>query len=258
MGLRTTRGRSTRRLAPPPEWGAYRDRHHGPIVTDGMTLAQLGQIVSDGGYDTVKVVTGWGLEGSGGWAEPGNIEAVCALAPVLIVRTNRGDGADRQEGPDWALLDADAIEAEIAPWHAARQDILIELGNEPNGTSGWRRSDDPDFIPRWRDSLGEAIARCRTRFPEAQLISPGLANGRSPGRGASVDPARDRADLQRWFDTAGDVLRACDMIGVHGYAFHSFFDPFSMATSIATPPPMMAEVRSSSVSAPALARCPGF
>lgn len=116
-------------------------RRHGVVLTNA-SMSTLSSCILNGGYDILKMVTGWGMGPSGGWTTS-NIQTACSKTAVTIVRTNRGDGANRPEGPDWGYPIANddhlgpGIITEIQPWYAAKSNIAIELGNEPNGNTGW-------------------------------------------------------------------------------------------------------------------------
>jgi hypothetical protein len=168
-------------------------RPHGVVLT-GATLAELRDCVAHGGYDTVKVVSEWGL--AEGW-NPDTRWQVCNMTPYTIVRTGVGDGSYPYP---------DQVVNQIWPWYEADRGIMIELGNEPN--VGFNKTD--QFVWEWRYFLNQAIDACRANFPQAKLISPGLASS-------------NNNDVRRWFNIAADVIRRCDYIGFHAYAWSNWF-----------------------------------
>jgi hypothetical protein len=127
------------------------------------------------------------------------------MAPNVIVRTVAGDPSYNGHNPDFQFPDANRVRNELTPWYAIRQDIMFEIGNEPN------IDDHPsnDFIYTYRAVLNTAIDVCRREFPKAKLISPGLIIG----------PTQD---FERFNQIAVDVFRRCDMIGLHFYADYGF------------------------------------
>jgi D-sedoheptulose 7-phosphate isomerase len=188
------------------------------ILTYVETLDQLEECIKAGEYDAVKVVTGWGL--ASGW----NAETrarVLKMVPNVIVRTVSGDPSyarpfDPISGPrpgaigphaqywDYDFPDPNKVEQEIAEWYSIRPDIMIEIGNEPNVYN-----QDDDFIWRWNYFLDQSIQRCRERFPQAKLISPGFM----------MDP---RGKITRFYEIAQQTLAKCDYIGVHFYEYYAF------------------------------------
>jgi hypothetical protein len=181
-------------------------RHCGPVLTHA-SLDALDAAVVAGRYDTVKVVSAWGVPG--GWTRDARA-FVCAATPITIVRTATGDGCR-----GLAFVDADAVEAEIAPWYAIKRRIWIELGNEPNAML---LSEEQAWVFRWH--LRRAIARCRRQFPQARLIAPAIA---IPG-----------APYDRLLAICRDAYDACDAIGIHAYAHRQFDDDGQLARALET------------------------
>jgi hypothetical protein len=175
-------------------------RQHGVVVTHVNSLAELADCLSRGGYDTIKVVIGWGIDG--GW-NPGNMSQLLRLAPHVIVRTVAGDPSYDHHNPDYRFPDANRIRNELAPWYAIRQNIMFELGNEPNIDD----HSSNDFIYGYRWNLNAAIDVCRGAFPQAKLISPGLIINK---------------DFERFNQIAVDVFRRCDFVGLHFYEDYAF------------------------------------
>src|SRR5262245_32965686 len=104
-------------------------RQNGVILTYVDNLAQLEDCVRRGQYDTVKVVTGWGL--ASGWTDEARAR-VLSMVPNVIVRTVSGDNN---------FPDANEIEREIVPWYTLKPSIMIELGNEPNNSPKYQNDD---------------------------------------------------------------------------------------------------------------------
>ncbi|WP_437674485.1 twin-arginine translocation signal domain-containing protein [Sorangium sp. So ce131] len=189
---------------------AYKPRVGGITLT-AATMDQLRNSISLGGYQMLKVVTGWGLHGRS-MTDPATISEVCSLTPITLVRTVTGDRGH---------VDPNQVEAEIAPWYAAKakkRDLIIELGNEPNtvndpGGTGdfWRGQSRPwkeQFIWDNRYYLTQAIARCRRQFPLAKIVTCSLA-------------PRDFLDIE-WFlqiyrEGADSPLLTADYVALHAY-----------------------------------------
>lgn len=173
---------------------------HGPILTSCYTLDQVADCIKRGGYNALKVVTGWGAPGDGWNAE--RMTRVARMVERLVVRTVAGDPSYNNGSHAFPL--AQQVVQEIAPWYRVRADILIEIGNEPN-LPGW--SEDSCWDYRWH--LQEAITQCRAQFPKAKLISP------APMLAANTNP-------RRWIEIAADQLHRCDYIGIHVYEFDAW------------------------------------
>jgi D-sedoheptulose 7-phosphate isomerase len=193
-------------------------RQRGVILTYVETLDQLEECVRAGDYNAVKVVTGWGL--ASGWS-PEARARVLKMVPNVIVRTVSGDPSYARPfdsisgarpgaiGPnaqywDYDFPDPNTVEQEIGEWYGIRPNIMIEIGNEPNVYN-----QDDDFIWRWNYFLDQAIQRCRERFPQAKLISPGFM----------MDP---RGKIARFYEIAHQTIAKCDYIGVHFYEYYAF------------------------------------
>jgi hypothetical protein len=177
------------------------NRQRGVVVTHVDNLGQIADCLRLGGYDTIKVVTRWGIDG--GW-DP-HMRQLLLMAPNVIVRCVAGDPSYDGHNPDYQLPDANRVRDELAPWYAIRPDIMFEIGNEPN------IDDHPsnDFIYSYRAILNTTIDVCRSAFPQAKLISPGLIVGANK-------------DFERFNQIAGDVFRRCDLIGLHFYEDYAF------------------------------------
>jgi hypothetical protein len=177
-------------------------RHHGVVLTHVDDLDQLAECVRLGAYDTVKVVTRWGLDG--GWTEDA-MRRLLGMVPHVIVRTVAGDPSFDNHNPDFQFPHRHGVLPELQPWYDLRKDIVFEIGNEPNV------DDHPslDFIHTYRFFLNETIDECRKAFPLAKLISPGLLIG----------PTKDH---ELFNEIAGDVFRHCNYIGLHCYEHVSF------------------------------------
>lgn len=186
-------------------------RQHGVVLTYVPTLDELQDCMTRGGYDTIKVVTGWGVEG--GWTQE-NMQRLVGMAPNIIVRTVTGDPSAGGHDPNNRFPDPARVEQELAPWYALRQDLLFEIGNEPN------IDDIPsdDFIWGYRFQLDASLARARNLFPQGRFISPGLIIG--PGK-----------RFERFNEIARDVFRKFDLIGLHVYEFFSFSRAQQLATT---------------------------
>lgn len=194
-------------------------RQRGVILTYVDKLETLEDCVRRGNYDTVKVVTGWGLPQ--GWDDKTRARVV-AMVPNLIVRTVSGDPSYARPfdplsgktlagatGPDanywkYDFLNPDLVEQEITPWYKLKPDIMIELGNEPNVYN-----QDDDFIWRWAYFLELTIKRCRQVFPHATLISPGFM----------MD---ERGKMKRFYEIGQQQIAQCDYVGVHFYEYFAF------------------------------------
>jgi hypothetical protein len=191
-------------------------RQHGITLTYTENLDQLDDCMRRGGYDTVKVITGWGLPHA--WTRADR-ERVLKY-PNVIVRTVAGDpSAANSPGSQTpgvhTIPDPNQIQAEIADWYSIRPDIMIELGNEPNAYPADNKS-----VYEWCWFLKEAVKRCREVFPAAKLIAPGLMlqpeNPACPRPETFLTIAHDQED----------AMRKCDYIGIHIYD-HSAFQPAS-------------------------------
>lgn len=194
-------------------------RQKGVILTYVDTLDTLEDCVRLGGYDVVKVVTGWGMPR--GW-DSDTRRRVIGMVPNLIVRTVSGDPSYARphdplaggpipgaKGPnaqyhEYDFLNPDRVQQEIQPWYDLKPDIMIELGNEPNVFN-----QDDDFIWRWAYNLEQAINRCRDVFPQATLISPGFM----------MDA---RGNMRRFYEIAHKQIAMCDYVGVHFYEYYAF------------------------------------
>ncbi|GAB4444519.1 MAG: hypothetical protein OHK0015_45970 [Chloroflexi bacterium OHK40] len=202
-------------------------RQKGVVLTYVDSLDTLEDCVRIGGYDAVKVVTGWGLPT--GWNDDSR-RRVLELVPHVIVRTVSGDPSYGRpidplsggplpgaKGPnarywDYDFLNPDRVEEEITPWYRLKPTIMIELGNEPNVFN-----QDDDFIWIWAYHLEQTIARCRKAFPQATLISPGFM-------------ADARGNMRRFYEIAHKQIAMCDYVGVHFYEYYAFTPDKAPAT----------------------------
>lgn len=194
-------------------------RQKGVILTYVETLDTLEDCVRAGGYDVVKVVTGWGMPR--GW-DTATRKRVIGMVPNLIVRTVSGDPSYARphdplaggpipgaKGPncqywEYDFLNPDKVQQEIQPWYELKPDIMIELGNEPNVFN-----QDDDFIWRWAYNLEQTVNRCREAFPRATLISPGFMMDQ-------------RGNMRRFYEIAQKQIAMCDYVGVHFYEYYAF------------------------------------
>lgn len=172
---------------------------HGPVLTQCHSLDQVQAAIANGGYNALKVVTGWGSPE--GWTR-GAMTRVANMVEHVVVRTVAGDPsyADGRFG----LPIPKNVLTEIGPWYTVRPDIWIELGNEPN-RAGWSEAQ----CWTYRYYLALSIAECRHAFPRARLIAPAalLQPDTNPGR---------------WLEICADIMRTCDAIGVHAYEFDAW------------------------------------
>lgn len=177
--------------------------YHGVIVTNA-TLPQIRDCVRLGGYNTVKVVTGWGLPS--GWTDNTRREAL-SCTKHAIVRTVAGDPSyGGNVAHSHTYLYPDKVLSEIAPWLEINPELWIELGNEPNVIDDGK-NDAPIWVYRW--FLNETIQKIRHYWPKARIVSP-----------APIMEAHRRPS--RWFEIMADVIRSCDAVGFHAYEHLSF------------------------------------
>ena len=174
--------------------------HIGPILTNVADLDTLDISLATPMFDTLKVVSGWGVPH--GWTTETRAFALAA-APTTIVRTVSGDGCGGQR-----MLDPQAVVAEIAPWHALKRRIWIELGNEPNSVKTPLTEAE---CWTWRYYLLATIEICRRAFPKAKLIAPGLSQTKGLGS-------------ERFYPVCLDAIASCDAVAVHAYAHRAFDD----------------------------------
>lgn len=171
----------------------------GLILTSTTSLASLKAHLDAGKCRVLKVVTGWGWP----WDEASR-RAVAAMTDVLIVRTVAGDPS-YNGGAKRMPIAADVV-AEIAPWYAVRQNIVIEIGNEPLIDA------QPEaYAWIYLDHLNAAIRACRDRFPHARILAPAhLVNHHIP-LGNSPD------GVARFVDITKRAYQDCSSIGIHAY-----------------------------------------
>nr|WP_044200480.1 hypothetical protein [Oscillochloris trichoides] len=202
-------------------------RQRGVVLTYVDKLETLEDCIRIGEYDTVKVVTGWGL--ASGW-NPEARKRVLNMVPNVIVRTVSGDpsyarpfdplsGKPRPgaKGPnaqywDYDFPKPDLCEREIQEWYSIRPDIMVEIGNEPNVFN-----QDDEFIWAWAYWLEQSIKHCKKVFPQATFISPGFMMDKS-------------GNMRRFYEIANQQIRLFDMIGVHFYEYYAFAPDGAPAT----------------------------
>lgn len=158
----------------------------GVILTHTNNLDTFVDALNDNQLGILKIVTGWPQ-----WNEA-MIRKV-ADVPRLIVRTKTGDGLQ---------IDADTALAELAPFYKVRQDLLIEVGNEPNKVYA---TNDQIYEYRWH--CVQIARRVLLTMPRARLIMPALI---------------DNADMDRWYDILGDLVMSYNYIGLHVYEWSNF------------------------------------
>lgn len=185
-------------------------RENGVVLTYVNNLDELEDCIRRGGYDAVKVITGWGVD-QGGWSSANKTRLV-NMVPRVVVRTVAGDPSTGEAGTN-DFPDPDKVQQEIAEWYAIRPDIYIEIGNEPNIT----RTDD-DFFWKYRYFLASAVQRCRQVFPKARLIAP------APIIGEQYNP-------RRFCEINRDAMNDCDFIGMHVYEYYGFHASQQLATT---------------------------
>jgi hypothetical protein len=174
----------------------------GVVLTAAHQFREVYNTIQKNNLDTLKVVTAWGLP----WDENCNRALVSYATPNLIVRTKAGDPSVYQASlhPVYHY-----VFDEIDPWYKARQDIYIEIGNEPN-----IRDSSNDYIYTYRWYLAETIQACRVRYPQAKIISTAL----QPDR-----------DVEKWHhifsEQSMNIYSMVDYIGVHAYDARSFDTP---------------------------------
>ena len=183
--------------------------HIGPVLTNTNDLEALDTTLALPGFDTLKVVAGWGV--SSGWSTETRAFALAA-APVTIVRTTTGDGCGGHR-----TIDPGKVLSDIAPWYALKRRIWIELGNEPNSVATPLSESE---CWGWRYYLLQAIAACRRAFPKAKIIAPGMAQ------------TRDKQS-ERLYAVCLDAFRLCDAVAVHAYAHGRFDDDGQLARGVA-------------------------
>lgn len=172
---------------------------HGIVLTSAPSITYVRNVLQAGGYNAIKVVTGWGMPVA--WNRV-TMMALGVVAPNIIVRTVQGDGVNKEMGkPKHPYLHWERVLAELTPWyHAIPQhvNLMFELGNEPEQAD--------IFGYAWH--LERSIDAIRRTLPRAKIISPAL----SP---SNAHQLRIWAANERW----RSVVSTCDYIGVHQYAF---------------------------------------
>lgn len=176
---------------------------HGVILTQCNTLDNIAASIQRGGYNALKVVTGWGYE----WSKA-NIQRVAWLTPNLIIRTVAGDPSYNNGSHSYP--EVNRILAEISTWHLIRSDIYVEIGNEPNVRTNWKIDDAPEgFVWEYRWHLLNTIKHVRAVFPRVRIIAPA----------ALLEPSKKP---DRWLELMADAMKQCDFIGVHAYEYDAF------------------------------------
>lgn len=171
----------------------------GPVLTNEENIERLIKYRNKGKFTSFKAVTSWGLDSS--WTSISRAQFL-TLTPYPVIRTTVGDPSNAATDP---FLNPDKVEAELAPWIMYKPDLMVELGNEPNISTGWSN----EAIWAYRYFLDLSIKRIRERFPLAHIIAPALI-------------VND--DMNRWLDilSFGGVLESADSIGVHAYEHYGF------------------------------------
>ncbi|MDX8052467.1 hypothetical protein SK571_24050 [Lentzea sp. BCCO 10_0798] len=173
-------------------------RAHGPLLTDGYQTWI--DAINNQGANLAKVVTGWGMPGSGPWQNfPDHIWTAAGATNFLIVRTVTGD-TDRMIDPNQAVAEIrDSRFFEFKRIRSGADKCIIELGNEPN-----IRVADP-----WAYgyNLSVTIDRIRETFPGAKICGTAL----SPNKTTNPDT---------WYANPNfvDAIKKCDFVGVHFYS----------------------------------------
>jgi hypothetical protein len=174
----------------------------GVVLTHTDNIANYISEVKRRQYSVAKVVTGWGIGKA--WDNPSRQKLIYAM-PNVIVRTVAGDPSYRA-GLMW-YPDSTWVTREVEPWYALREDIMIEIGNEPDVRSEQTTYNEHDvWIYRWH--LVETIKLLRKRYPKAKIIGP------SPRVGTIKE-------WQRWIEILQDPLRDCDYLSAHIYGWHN-------------------------------------
>ncbi|KOV84140.1 hypothetical protein [Nocardia sp. NRRL S-836] len=173
-------------------------RAHGPLLTDGYQTWL--DAITNQGANLAKVVTGWGMPGSGPWAGfPDHVWTACGATNFLIARTTTGD-TDKVIDPNQAVAEIrDSRWFEYKRLRSGADRCIIELGNEPN-----IRVTDPWV---YGYNLGVTIDRIRETFPGAKICGTAL----SPNKGTNPDT---------WYGNPNFVnaVAKCDFVGVHFYS----------------------------------------
>jgi hypothetical protein len=185
-------------------------RENGVVLTFVNNLDQLEDCVRRGGYDTVKVITGWGVD-EGGWSAA-NKTRVLNMVPNVIVRTVAGDPSTGTPGTN-DYLKVEQVEQELTEWYRIKPDIIIELGNEPN-----IKNTDDDFFWKYRYFLAASVAHCRSKFPKVRLISPAPIIG-------------PNYNHRRFWEINRDAMSDCDFIGIHAYEYYGFHASHQLAAT---------------------------
>lgn len=176
---------------------------HGLVLTNATTLNSLEDSVMAGLYDTIKVVTAWGIDG--GWKLESRAR-LAAMTCTTVIRSHAGDPSSNKPYPHW-----EEIRDEFAPWYAIKPRAYYEIGNEPNLDG----AADP---AGYAYHLNRAIDICRQLYPRARLIAPAL------------DVSRPNASQWLANPEFAAAIRRCDSIGVHAYAYVTFDDTGQFAT----------------------------
>ncbi len=179
------------------------NREHGVIVTYVDSFERIEDCVRRGGYNVVKVITGWGIDG--GWHTERK-KRLATLVPHLIVRSVTGDPSAGSPGAN-PFPDPNTLEQEMGEWYAIKSDIAIEIGNEPN----IEKNTPDDFFWKYNYNLVESVKRCRQVFPRARLISP-----------APIIGPDYRAE--RFWEICKEGIDTCDCVGIHVYEYYGFHE----------------------------------
>lgn len=171
---------------------------HGIILTNSKSFDALDDLIQTAGFDTLKIVTAWGMPD---WNQTRTRGQVAAVAPNLVVRTATGDPAS---GNGFCPI-PETVEAEVAPWYELKRRIWIEIGNEPNIAAKTDRE-----WWEWCWYVARCAERCRKAFPKAQLIAPAFVVDRP-----NVERALDIIEAAHPFDFY-------DCIAIHAYEHFAF------------------------------------
>jgi hypothetical protein len=172
----------------------------GPVLTCYHDFDQIQIIKQRGGYNAIKVVTGWGKYKQP-WTNGDRLQLSLSF-DELIVRTMYGDPS---LGDDYRLPTTNEVLEEIKPWYHSNPYIFVELGNEPNIYNN------ADHFWEYRWWLIETIQKMRIFMPEVRIIVP-FPSLMHPG----ADP---------YLEITRDALKQGDILGLHAYEYHSFLVP---------------------------------
>jgi hypothetical protein len=174
----------------------------GLILTHAPNLPWLRTQLTLARADCLKVVPAWGIDG--GWT-PAAIVETAHLTETLIVRTSWGDPSYDHGAHRFPY--ANQVLDEVTPWAAARDDLVVEIGNEPLLVDA-----DEDYAWEYLAHLDAAIEALRAQFPRARIISPAHMRDHPVRLGEHAD------GQYRWDRLAATTYRHCDILGLHAYS----------------------------------------